>query len=63
MISYVTNDNCFELRGLKADVKDLPKDGILKDGTVLGNGSYFFAMDSLEVYFYDQANKKWILVK
>lgn len=63
MITYVTNDNCFELRGLEADAKDLPADGKMKDGTILGNGSYFFAMDSLNVYFFDEKNHKWILVK
>lgn len=63
MISYVTNDNCFELRGLSTDVKDLPADGKMKDGTIIGNGSFFFAMDTLAVYFYDAKNKKWIEVK
>lgn len=60
MITFVTNDDCFELRGVQADVKNLPKDGKMEDGTIIGNGSYFFAMDTLTVYFYDAKNKRWI---
>ena len=51
MITVVTNDNCFEFRGLSSDVKPI---GInAANHTVnypIGNGSVFLEMDTGNVY-------------
>lgn len=53
MVSTVTNDNCFEFRGLSTDKK--PTKGI-------GNGSIFLEMDTGKVFMFNETNRTWILL-
>lgn len=42
------------LYGLEQDVSNLPIDNIM-------NGSYFYAMDTHNLYMFDEENKIWIV--
>lgn len=48
MIAAITNDRCYEFRGLSTDTKPLKWNGI--DISV---GSIFFEIDSIKVYMFD----------
>lgn len=51
MITVVTNDNCFEFRGLSSDIKPIGNNA--KNNTVdypISNGSVFFEMDTSTAY-------------
>lgn len=61
MISTVTNDRCYEFRGLRADFENIKNDR--KFALTVGNGSIFFIIDESVVYMFDEANKVWIEVK
>lgn len=45
-----------EFYGLSTDTKPV---GFFENSEVT-NGSYFFEMDTQEVYFYDEATKSWL---
>lgn len=61
MISTVTNDRCYEFRGLRADFENIKNDR--KFNLTVGNGSIFFIIDESVVYMFDEANKIWVEVK
>lgn len=52
MISTVTNDRCFEFRGLSTDTKPINKN--------IGNGSVFLEMDTCKVFLFNEAAEAWI---
>lgn len=58
MISTVTNDRCYEFRGLEEDFNRVKDD--VKFNMTVGNGSIFFVIDKGEVYMFDEKNKTWI---
>ena len=61
MISTISNDRCFEFRGLEEDFNRI-KDNAEFNSRV-GNGSIFLLMDKSIVYMYDETNKKWVLLQ
>lgn len=50
MISTVTNDRCYEFRGLSTDIKP----------TDCGNGSIFFEINTEKVFMFNAENKTWV---
>lgn len=52
MISVVTNERCFEFRGLSTDTKPV--------NSHIGNGSTFLEIDTLKVFFFDEENQEWV---
>lgn len=51
MITVVTNDSCFEFRGLSSDIKPIGNNA--KNNNVnypISNGSVFFEMDTSAAY-------------
>lgn len=46
-----------QLDGLSTDVKPI---GETPEGVAIKNGSTFTCIDTSDVYFYDEENKKWI---
>ena len=60
MITTITNDNCFEFRGLSTDTKPIK---VTKGGTIIGNGSIFLEMDTTKVFMYNEAAEEWIELK
>lgn len=61
MISTISNDRCFEFRGLEEDFNRIKDDA--KFNSRVGNGSIFLLMDKSIVYIYDETNKKWVLLQ
>lgn len=61
MISVVTNDKCYEFRGLRADFDEVKENP--KFNKQVGNGSIFFIIDESVVYMFDEKNQKWIELK
>lgn len=54
MISSVTNDRCYEFRGLSSDKK--PIGGV-------GNGSIFLEIDTCRVFCFNEASSTWVELK
>ena len=52
MISTVTNDRCFEFRGLSTDTKPT--------GKQIGNGSVFLEIDTGKVFLFNEASEAWV---
>ena len=51
MITVVTNDSCFEFRGLSSDVKPIGNNAKNKNVNYpISNGSIFFEMDTSTAY-------------
>ena len=48
MISVVTNDNCFEFRGLSTDTKPIGNNANVN--YPISNGSVFFEMDTSKAF-------------
>ena len=61
MISTISNDRCFEFRGLEEDFNRIKDDA--EFNARVGNGSIFLLMDKSIVYMYDETNKKWVLLQ
>ena len=55
-ISFVGSKPILEIVGLSTDQKPLKNNNI---GFELTNGSTYFAMDTGQVYMYDETNDKW----
>ena len=58
MISSVTNDHCFDLRGLSTDTPKPTEWG----GVSIGNGSTFFEIDTGKLYIFDADGATWVEV-
>lgn len=56
MISTISNDRCFEFRGLEEDFNRIKDDA--EFNSRVGNGSIFLLLDKSIVYMYDETNKK-----
>lgn len=56
MISTISNDKCFEFRGLAKDFEKIKNDADFNKR--VGNGSIFFLIDKSVVYMFDETNKK-----
>lgn len=56
MITSITNDRCFDLRGLSTDT---PKPTEW-NGIGIGNGSTFFEIDTGKLYVFDADAGDWI---
>lgn len=52
MISTVTNDKCFDFRGLSTDDKPINEN--------VGNGSSFIEMDTGKIFFFDEDGQEWV---
>lgn len=52
MISVVTNERCFEFRGLSTDTKPI--------NSLIGNGSTFFEIDTCKVFMFNEEKQKWV---
>ena len=51
MITVVTNDNCFEFRGLSTDIKPIGSNAINSNVKYpISNGSVFFEMDTSKAF-------------
>lgn len=51
MITVVTNDNCFEFRGLSSDIKPIGNNATNKNVNYpISNGSVFFEMDTSKAF-------------
>ena len=57
MITTVPSDRCYEYRGLKADFNALQTD--VEKQAMIGNGSVFFCIDTIEVYMFDAETQVW----
>ena len=61
MISTVTNDKCYEFRGLSTDEKPVNWDANGKlTGKRVGNGSVFIACDTKQIFMFDEEHNVWI---
>ncbi len=56
MISTISNDRCFEFRGLEEDFNRIKDDA--EFNARVGNGSIFLLIDKSIVYMYDETNKE-----
>lgn len=46
----------FQFKGLSSDTKPMPA----YDAREIANGSTFLEMDTMSVYFYDEASRSWL---
>jgi len=56
MITPVTNDRCFDLRGLSTDT---PKPTEW-NGIGIGNGSTFLEIDTGKLFIFDAEGQSWV---
>lgn len=61
MITAVTNDKCYEFRGMRADFEEIKEDEKFNKG--VGNGSIFFIIDESVVYMFNEADQVWVELK